>query len=124
MKIIIGIVLIGTLTAISASIFPWWMCGIIAFAIMLIIRMKPGKAFLAGFLGVGLCWGILTGWIDARNESLLSRRIGELFMGISPILIIIIGAVLGGLTGGFGGMTGGALAGILFKPKDTKHTTV
>jgi hypothetical protein len=91
---------------------------------MLILRMSPGKAFLAGFLGVGLCWGILAGWIDMRNESLLSSQIGELFMGISSISVITIGAVIGGLAGGFGGMTGGALAGILFKPKDTKHTTV
>jgi hypothetical protein len=124
MKVIIGIIAVGIITVLSTNIGPWWICGVVAFGVTFFMRLKPGMAFLAGFTGVLLSWGIISGWIDTKNSQILSTRIGELFMGISPVMVILVGALIGGLTGGMGGMTGGTLAALIFKSKESAHTTV
>ena len=115
MKLIVGFLIIGVLTVLLSQYAPWWICGVIAFGVSLLLRLKPGAAFLAGFLGVTCAWGISVEIIDVHNGEVLSSRVGELFMGMSSLAILIVTAVLGGLVGGFGGMTGGHLNTILFK---------
>lgn len=124
MKIITGIIAVGIITVFLFPIAPWWICGVVAFGVTFLMRVKPGMAFLAGFTGVLLSWGVTSGWIDAKNSGILSTRIGDLFMGIPSFVVIIIGALIGGLTGGMGGMAGGALAALVFKPKESTPTTV
>ncbi len=117
MKTLIGIIAIGLITALLSNNFPWWSCGIIAFVVAFALRMKTGAAFLCGFAGVALAWGIMAGWIDAHNAGQLSHKIGNLFGGLSSVLLVILTALLGGLVGGLAGMTGGFLARLIFSSR-------
>ncbi len=121
MKMISGILVIAILTGLFLRILPWWSGSIIAFGIGVLLRQGAGRSFLAGFAGVALAWVIVAGWIDVQNASILSKRIGTLFMGISPLGVLAVTAVIGGLTGGFGAMTGGALRTIKQTAAATGH---
>jgi hypothetical protein len=113
MKILFAILMTGLGTILLISSLPWWFCGAVAFVACLVFRLNAGQAFLAGLIGVGLAWGISAGMIDARNDSVLSERIGQLFGGIPPVVVVILTAVIGGLAGGFGGLTGGTLSKLM-----------
>ena len=89
----------------------------------MLLRLKSGLAFIAGFVGVAVSWGIVSGWIDSSNSSILSARIGNLFGGMAPMLVIAMTAVIGGLIGGFGGMTGAALSKLVFVNRDRPSNT-
>ncbi|HLF65398.1 MAG TPA: hypothetical protein VI603_16655 [Saprospiraceae bacterium] len=124
MKILLGIAATGIVTALLLDNFPWWNCGIIAFIVGFALRLKTGPAFIAGFTSVALTWGILAGWIDAQNASLLSGKIGELFGGLSPFILVIITAIVGGLVGGFGATTGAQLANFVLRSKAKASSTI
>jgi len=109
-KALIGIFATALVAGLVLRILPWWCGSLIACVVMYFLNLKPGKAFLLGFIGVGLAWAIIAGWIDYQNHSILSERIGELFMGMSPFVVILSTAFMGALSGGLGGMTGGILA--------------
>jgi len=73
----------------------------------IIISLTPWKAFLAGFLGVFLLWGILAWWIDSNNNSILSQKIAQLLpLGGSSVLLILLTAFIGALVAGFAGLAG------------------
>lgn len=113
MRTLIAMVLVGLLTALFANYLSWWWCGIIAFLVTFGLKIRSGQAFLAGFFGVALAWGVMSGWMDVQGGGLLSRKIGELFGGVPSVILVVMSALLGGLIGGFGGMTGNALANVL-----------
>jgi hypothetical protein len=117
MKTLIGVIATGLITAMLLNNFPWWSCGIIAFVVAFALRFKAGAAFLSGFTGVALAWGLIAGWIDSQNAGVLSGRIGELFGGLSSALVVLITTVIGGLIGGLGGISGAALAQMVFGRK-------
>ena len=115
MKGIVSILLIAIAAAICLFFAPWWVASVFALAVAFGFRLKPGMGFLAGLLGIGLVWAGYAGWIDQANQSILSMRIGELFMGISPPAVILVTAIIGGLSGGLAGVTGAFLSGWLRK---------
>ncbi len=81
-----------------------WMAGILVLPLpVYLARMKPGRAFMLGFFGVGLAWCIYAYWLSAENDHLLSSQVGDLFGHITPLSLSVVTAVLGGL--------GGALVG-------------
>ncbi|MEI6947733.1 hypothetical protein V9K67_11110 [Paraflavisolibacter sp. H34] len=109
-KIIPAILLIALLSFFAGLYFPWWSLAPVAFAVALLLRPAPLWAFVSGFAGVFLLWSILAGWIDAQNDSLLSRKVAQLFsLGPSSLLLILVTALVGGLVGGFAALTGSLL---------------
>lgn len=112
MKFIVATILTALLAFVSGLWFPWWTIALAAFLIAALVHQRPGKAFLAGFLGVFLLWAILASIIDMKNASLLSSRIASVLpLGGSNLLLILVTALIGGLVGGFGGLTGSFLRG-------------
>lgn len=106
MKFIASLLLTALLAFIAGIYLSWWGIAIAAFITALLIHQTAGKAFLAGFLGIFLVWGLLAWWIDNVNQSLLSARIGELLgIGNNPLLLVGITALTGGLVGGFAAMS-------------------
>ena len=106
MKLIIAVVLISLLSYIGGLFLPWWSIAVFSFLVILFIPMKSGKAFLAGFIGVFILWAFLAWLIDMQNDSILSKRIAELFyLGGSSFLLILTTSLIGGLIGGFGALT-------------------
>jgi hypothetical protein len=89
--------------------FPWWSVAIAAFTGALLLNSRMN--FLAGFLGVGVLWGMKALIADLSASSDLADRVARIFMLYNKALLLLITCVLGGLVGGFASMTGGALRG-------------
>ncbi|MFI5187354.1 MAG: hypothetical protein ACHQF0_11550 [Chitinophagales bacterium] len=110
MKLIVAIILTALLSFVGGLYLPWWSIAIAAFISILVIPLKTGKAFLAGFLGVFILWAFLAWWIDMKNEHVLSKKIAEIFpLGGSSIAIILVTAFIGALVGGLAAMSGSFL---------------
>jgi hypothetical protein len=110
MKLIPSILLIAVLSFLAGMKLPWWSIALVAFAVTLLIPQTVGSGFLSGFIGIFLLWCLLAFWIDAKNNSILSHKIAELFpLGGSSVLLILVTALVGGLVGGFAGMAGSSL---------------
>jgi hypothetical protein len=102
MKFAISVLFIIVVSFAAGLYLPWWSMALVAFTVALIIYQKPALAYLAGFVSIFLLWGLLAWWIDAQNNSILSKRIATLFPlhGSSASLILItalVGAIIGGL---------------------------
>lgn len=88
------------------GLLAWWSLPVLAALIALIFRMRPHTALLGGFLGGLLLWGGYAAILNAQNDGIMSARIGELFGGISGILLVLITGIFGGLFSALGAWTG------------------
>ncbi len=110
MKFLVALLLTALLSFIAGLYLPWWGIVIAAFSVALIVYQKAGIAFLSGFLGLFLLWTGLSFWIDSKNESIFSAKIGAILgTGNNPFLLILITGIVGGLVAGFAAMTGSFL---------------
>lgn len=99
--------LILVLAAVAQFFLPWWV--ITPLCLLLAAWRGPtgGRAFLAGFLGVGVGWLLLAGWLHIQNDGLLSHRVAQLLpLGGQGWLLVLLTAVVGGLVGGLAALTG------------------
>lgn len=86
---------------------PWWSFAVTSLVVAVAIHQRAGRAFLSGFLGLFLLWGILAFVKDAANEHILSTKVSQLFLkNDSYLLLIIVTAIVGGLISGFAALTG------------------
>lgn len=86
---------------------PWWSFAITSLIVAVAVHQRAGRAFLSGFLGLFLLWGVLAFMKDAANQHILSTKVSQLFLkNDSYILMILITAVVGGLISGFAALTG------------------
>jgi Na+-translocating ferredoxin:NAD+ oxidoreductase RnfD subunit len=101
-------ILLNILLGFAAGLYlPWWSIALVTFVVALAIQLRPGKAFLAGFTGIFLCWALLAAWIDVQNNSILSQRMAQLFMlGSAHWLLVPVTGFIGGLVGGMAALTG------------------
>ena len=107
MKFIVSTVLIALLSLIAGLYGPWWGFALAAFLVSALITQRPGMAFLSGFLALFLLWGLLAWAIDASNGSILSRKIAQILpLGGSPVLLILVTAMVGALIGGGAALSG------------------
>lgn len=106
MKIFLYSVLLLLLSGLLQVFLPWWILPVAAFLLALGIRLLPGQAFLAGFLGAALLWGGYAGYFNTMNDGILAARMGGLFGGLSAGLMVLLTAFFGGLFGGLGAWTG------------------
>jgi hypothetical protein len=110
MKCIVSIVLIALLSLISGIFLPWWVIALAAALVGVLIPQRPGMAFLSGFVALFLLWGIVAWAIDSANGSILSQRIAQILpLGGSPVLLILVTALVGALVGGMAALTGSYL---------------
>ena len=110
MRLILSILLIAVLSFLAGLILPWWSIALISFGVAAFIHQSVGMAFLSGFLGIFILWGLIAIWIDLKNESILSHKIAQIFpLSGSSFLLILITAFIGALVGGFAAMAGSSL---------------
>lgn len=64
-----------------------------------------------------MLWSLSAWWADNANEGLLSAKVGELFMGASPEMLMGATGLIGGLLGGFASLSGRLLKESLVKPR-------
>jgi hypothetical protein len=106
MKLLVAILLSALLSFVSGLYLPWWNSAIAAFISALLIPLRSGKAFLAGFLGIFILWTLLAWWIDMKNQGILSKKVAEIFpLGGSSFLLILVTAFIGALVGGIASMS-------------------
>lgn len=86
---------------------PWWSFAITSLIVAVAVHQHAGRAFLSGFLGLFLLWGLLAFMKDSANDHVLSTKVSQLFLkSDSYILIILVTALVGGLVSGFAALTG------------------
>jgi hypothetical protein len=114
MKMFSAIVLTAFLAFVAGvyGALPWWSLAITSLIVAVAVHQRAGRAFLSGFLGLFLLWGILAFMKDAANEHVLSIKVSQLFLkNDSYLLLILVTAIVGGLVSGFAAMTGSYLRG-------------
>lgn len=110
MKFLLAVLLTAVVSFVAGMFLPWWSIAIVSFLVALLLVQNVGKGFLSGFLGIFILWGLLSFWIDIKNESILSHKVAQLFpLGGSSVLMILITSFIGALVGGFAAMTGSSL---------------
>lgn len=106
MKLVIKLIFIIITAVVLQWYTPWWGIVIAAFLINSILYSNGISSFLVSFIAIAILWGTQAFMIDVTNDSILSTRVAGLFGLTSPLLIVLITAVIGGLAAGFGGLTG------------------
>lgn len=100
-----------------------WMMMLFAGAFGALFVRRIRKAFLVGFLGVGLAWGILFAYLSVTAQAMAVANIFIGLLGLTGFgaLVIVISVLIGAMLGGFGGMFGRALYELLdeFLPSDS-----
>jgi hypothetical protein len=110
-------VIILLLVFITQAIFAeWWLIIPVSFITSLFLGKSGWIAFFSGFLAVGLIWFGQAFFLDYRNESLLSGKIGQIF-NLSSTWLLVVTAGIGAVTGGFSALTGYSIKA-LFKKRE------
>lgn len=116
MKWIISVVLIAAFSFALCLYFPWWTIAIAAFIVPFLIGIRPGMAFLAGFLSLFLFWGGVSYIISSANNHLLAGKITPLILSSDhSFLIILLTAIIGAVVGGFAALSGSLLRHSIIK---------
>ena len=86
---------------------PWWVITPLCFGLAAWRGQSGGRAFFAGFLGIGLGWLALAGWLSWQNDGLLAHRVAQMLpLGGQAWLLTLATAVVGGLVGGLAALAG------------------
>jgi hypothetical protein len=110
MKFLVSVFLTALLAFAFGLYLPWWSIALAGFVISFLLFQKPMAAFIAGFAGIFLLWGILTATRSISNDHILAHRVSMLIIKKdSPYLLIVLSSIIGGLTGGMGALSGSLL---------------
>jgi len=100
--------LILILAFLAQLFLPWWTIAPLCFGLAAALGGPGGRAFGAGFAGIGLGWLLLAGWLNVGSAGILSHRVAQLLpLGGSGWALVLLTAVLGGLVGGLAALAGG-----------------
>ncbi|MBX2898783.1 MAG: hypothetical protein KF775_04010 [Cyclobacteriaceae bacterium] len=76
---------------------PWWSLALAAGVVGFAFKNKGYLSFLAGFIGVGLLWGLTALYIDLSTHAVLTEKVNRLLPVNSFLLTICVGALAGGM---------------------------
>jgi hypothetical protein len=102
---------ITTMFGLALQLAGDWKLMLIAGALGALFVRRIRKAFLVGFLGIGIAWSILFVYLSITAQAM---AVAEIFIGLLDLsglgaLVIVISVLIGAMLGGFGGMLGRAL---------------
>jgi hypothetical protein len=101
------LLMILALSTVAQLFLPWWVITPLCMGLAFFSAATPGAAFGAGFLGIGLGWLGLAGWLSLQNHHLLAQRVAQLLpLGGSAVALVLVTALLGGLVGGVAALAG------------------
>ena len=107
MKFALSILLTALLAFALCLRFDWWMVAVAAFIVAFAMPQKPGKALLAGFLGIFLLWAILAFWIKTQGGDLIAAQVARILpLGGNQVLLILVTGFVGGLVDASAALTG------------------
>lgn len=88
-------------------LLPWYTVALAGFVALLIADGRTaGRAFAFGLLGGALLWGSYSSYLNWQNEGLMASRLGTALGGLSPLVMVLVTALLGGLYAGLGALCG------------------
>lgn len=118
MKFIVSLILIMLLSFAACLYLPWWSIAVVSFIVAIIIQQTPGMSFVTGFFALFLLWAGLSFWISNSNGHLLAHKVSSLiFKTDSPLLLILVTAIIGAVVAGFAAMTGSFLLKTYYQSK-------
>lgn len=85
---------------------PWWSIVPIAAIAGWTFARNSWGAFFAGLLGGFLLWFSAAWLADNSNGGMLSAKVGQLFMGVQGVQLLLTTGLLGGLLGALSSLTG------------------
>lgn len=88
---------------------PWWSIALPGLIGAYQFKVKPGMAFVWGFLAVFVAWGGHAIYLHLQNDGILSQRIADMLSVGSPWVVILATALVGGLVSGLAALTGSLL---------------
>lgn len=98
--IVLSIIVLG---ALLHQFLPWWSIWCAGLLVGLAFSIdRAVLAFALGILGGAMLWGGYATWQNLQNDGVMADRIGELFGGLSPAMLLLLTALFGGLFGGLG----------------------
>jgi len=108
LRFLLEIGLIAVLGWIAHLFLSWWSVVVVAAGVGLFFRYRYSAfSFLAGFIGVGLLWGLaLFFFTRGDGSTILLGRINELFGDVGTTTLAWGTISLGSLLGGLGALTG------------------
>jgi hypothetical protein len=110
MKLLLQILIVMVFAFLLEIFLPWWAVAIAGAAAGMLIGGGAGRAFIAGFLGVGILWLFAAQSMMNAHDTILADRIGAMLPGSPPGKVVaIIAGVVGGLVAGMGAATGARL---------------
>lgn len=99
--------LVLVLATVAQLFLPWWVITPLCLGLAFFSAATAGQAFGAGFLGIGLGWLGLAGWLSLQNHHLLAHRVAQLLpLGGSAEALLLVTALIGGLVGGSAALAG------------------
>lgn len=99
-------VLILVIAFLLNLFLPWWSIAIPGLIFGYVFNKKAFPSFGWGFLALFLLWGGQALYIHFANNAILSSRIAEMLSVGSPLLVVLITAMIGGLVSGLATLTG------------------
>ena len=106
MKLLVNITLIALLAIAAGMFLPWWSIALVAFLVNWVLPLSPLHAFLSGFSGLFIGWGLLALIRDSANDSILSSKIASILpLGGSSVALLLVSALVGALVAGLAGLT-------------------
>lgn len=95
------------ITAFLLNLFlPWWCIAIPGLIFGYLFKENAAISFVWGFLALFLLWGGQSLYVHIANDGILSGRIADMLGVGSPLVVVLITAVLGGAVSGLATMTG------------------
>jgi hypothetical protein len=98
--------LIALLSLLLQLFLPWWVVAPVAFGLALWHGRSGWQAFGAGFGAVALVWLGASLFTHLRTEGILTGKVATLLTLPSPILLLVVTALIGGLVGGMAALSG------------------
>jgi hypothetical protein len=99
--------LILVLAFLAQLFLPWWVIAPLCFGLAAGLGSTGGRAFGAGFAGIGLGWLLTAAWLNVKSAGILSHRVAQLLpLGGSSWALVLVTALLGGLVGGVAALAG------------------
>lgn len=108
MKNLVIIFITALLAWLSSYYVGWWMIVVVPFLIIILLKNKPARGFLTGFIAIGTLWLYLILEQDLRNKHILSGQFAML-IGLPHIAFLIVNVIIGAVAGGLGGWCGALL---------------
>lgn len=113
MKFTLLVIAIALSSYLAEMIFPWWSAALCAFIVTALFPTRGLKAFLGGFLGVGLLWLFGALLFSIQTDFILTEKVATLMQVGNSGILILITALVGALAGGLSALSGNQLRHLL-----------